>query len=254
LGGAFRLRVPIQRGALQPTKGVRYFLYTIIGIYSRKVVGWTMHDADSEKHARRLIGEVCRRYGVDRNQLVIHADRGSPMIAGTVAELLNELGVRKSHSRPRVSNGNPFIESHFKTLEYRPDYPERFDSINHARSWCRSFFQRYNEVHHHSGIAYLRPADLRDGSHTVILEHRQAALDAAYQPPRTIHQATPAARDSAKAWINKPTIQTGQDPSNQLLTGSEPDICSLILEMCCSGRQFPMGGCGKSCQRLGWVA
>jgi putative transposase len=192
-----------------PTKGVKYFLYTIIDIYSRKIVGWTVHDAESEKHARRLIREACRRHGVNRDQLVIHADRGSPMIAGTVAELLNELGVGKSHSRPRVSNDNPFIESHFKTLKYRPDYPDRFDSITHARSWCRSFFHWYNEVHYHSGIGYLRPADLHDGNHTVILEHRQAALDAAYQahPERFTKRPTPA-KVPGKAWINKPTIQS----------------------------------------------
>ena len=89
-----------------PTKGVKYFLYTIIDIYSRKITGWTVHDAESETHARRLIREACRRHGVNRDQLVIHADRGSPMIAGTVAELLNELGVGRSHSRPRVSNDN----------------------------------------------------------------------------------------------------------------------------------------------------
>jgi putative transposase len=192
-----------------PTKGVRYFLYTIIDIYSRKIVGWTVHDAESEKHARRLIREACRRQGVDRDQLVIHADRGSPMIAGTVAELLNELGVGKSHSRPRVSNDNPFIESHFKTLKYRPNYPDRFDSIRHARSWCRSFFHWYNEVHYHSGIGYLRPADLHDGNHAAILEHRQAALDAAYQahPERFTKRPRPA-KAPAKAWINKPTIQS----------------------------------------------
>ena len=122
-----------------PTRGVRYFLYTIIDIFSRKVVGWTIAERESEKVARRLISETCRKEGVDRNQLTIHADRGGPMIAGTVAELLNDLGVTKSHSRPRVSNDNPFIEAHFKTLKYRPDYPDRFASISDARTWCRSF-------------------------------------------------------------------------------------------------------------------
>lgn len=117
-----------------PSKGVGYFLYTILDIYSRKIVGWSIHEAESETHARRLITETCRRHRIDRHQLVIHADRGSPMIAGTVAELLNELGVTKSHSRPRVSNDNPFIEAHFKTLKYRPDYPDRFESITAART------------------------------------------------------------------------------------------------------------------------
>lgn len=192
-----------------PTKGVKYYLYTIIDIFSRKVVGWTIHESESEQHARRLIGEACRRHGVDRDQLVIHADRGSPMIAGTVAELLNELGVGKSHSRPRVSNDNPFIEAHFKTLKYRPDYPARFNSISHARSWCRSFVHWYNHVHYHSGIGYLRPADLHAGNHTAIIEHRQATLNAAAaaHPERFTKQPTPA-KVPTKAWINKPTIQS----------------------------------------------
>ena len=138
-----------------PTKGVKYYGYTIIDIFSRKVVGWSIHETESETHARRLITETCRRYGVDRDQLVIHADRGSPMIAGTVAELLNELGVGKSHSRPRVSNDNPFIEAHFKTLKYRPDYPDRFDSINAARAWMRQFVHWYNHVHYSHGVRGL---------------------------------------------------------------------------------------------------
>lgn len=192
-----------------PTKGVKYYLYTIIDIYSRKVVGWSIHEAESEAHARRLIRETCRRHGVNRDQLVIHADRGSPMIAGTVAELLNELGVTKSHSRPRVSNDNPFIESHFKTLKYRPDYPDRFDSITRARSWVRKFVHWYNEIHYHSGIGYLRPADLHDGRHTAIVEHRQIALDAAAaaHPERFTTRPRPP-KVPTKAWINRPTIQS----------------------------------------------
>ena len=141
--------------------------------------------------------------------LTIHADRGGPMIAGTVAELLNDLGVTKSHSRPRVSNDNPFIEAHFKTLKYRPDYPDRFASISDARAWCRRFFRWYNEVHYHSGIGYLRPADLHAGNHTAIVDHRQAALDAAQaaHPERFTARPHPA-KIPTKAWINRPSIQT----------------------------------------------
>ncbi len=192
-----------------PTKGVFYFLYTILDIYSRKVVGWTVAERESDKVAKRLIAETCNKEGVDRGRLVIHADRGSPMVAGTVAELLVDLGVGKSHSRPRVSNDNPFIEAHFKTLKYRPDYPERFDSIAQARAWCRRFFRWYNEVHYHSGIGYLRPADLHDGNHVVVLERRQATLDAAYaaHPERFANPPRPPATPT-KAWINRPSIQT----------------------------------------------
>lgn len=192
-----------------PSKGVRYYLYTILDIFSRKVVGWSVHEAESEKHARRLIREACRRHQVDRDQLVIHADRGSPMIAGTVAEMLNELGVAKSHSRPRVSNDNPYIESHFKTLKYRPNYPDRFDSISHARSWSRTFFRWYNKIHYHSAIGYLRPADLHHGNHTAIVAHRQATLDtaAAAHPERFTKRPTPH-QVPTQAWINRPTIQS----------------------------------------------
>lgn len=195
-----------------PTKGILYFLYTILDIYSRKVVGWTLAERESESVAKRLIAATCKKEGVDRGRLVIHADRGSPMIAGSVAELLVDLGVAKSHSRPRVSNDNPFIEAHFKTLKYRPDYPERFDSIGVARVWCRRFFAWYNEVHYHSGIGYLRPADLHDGNHVVILEHRQVTLDAAYaaHPERFANRPTPHAAPVA-AWINRPSIQTATE-------------------------------------------
>ena len=191
-----------------PVKGVRYFLYTIIDIYSRCIVGWSVAEVESETHARRLIKEACQRHKVDRDQLVIHADRGSPMIAGSVAELMNELGVAKSHSRPRVSNDNPYIESHFKTLKYRPNYPDRFDSIKAARSWCRSFFRWYNEVHYHSGIGYLRPADLHNGRHQAIVEHRQTTLLAAARahPERFTKRPTPR-RVPTKAWINRSSIQ-----------------------------------------------
>jgi putative transposase len=156
-----------------------------------------------------LIRETCKKYGIDTETLTLHADRGGPMIAGTVAELLNELGVAKSHSRPRVSNDNPFIEAHFKTLKYRPDYPTRFDSIRDARTWCRKFFTWYNEVHYHSGIGYLRPADLHDGNHTVIIERRQATLDAAARAhPERFTKTPRPAKTPAQAWINKPSIQT----------------------------------------------
>lgn len=122
-----------------PTKGVFYFLYTILDIFSRKVVGWMIAERENKKNAKKLIKGTCKTEGINKDQLVIHADRGSPMISGTVAELLIDLGVAKSHSRPRVSNDNPYIESHFKTFKYRPDYPQRFDSITAARTFTGEF-------------------------------------------------------------------------------------------------------------------
>jgi len=192
-----------------PARGVLYFLYTIIDIYSRRVVGWTIATRESEAVAHELIRKTCEREGVDPNQLTLHADRGSPMIAGSVAELLHDLGIHKSHSRPRVSNDNPYSEAHFKTLKYHPDYPDRFDSLQAARAWCRDFFAWYNHEHYHSAIGYLHPADLHAGRETQILTKRQAVLDEAQQthPARFTHRPKPASPPS-KAWINRPTIQT----------------------------------------------
>lgn len=192
-----------------PTKGARYFLYSVLDIFSRRVVGWTIATRESVGVARELIRRTCERERVDPGQLTLHADRGGPMIAGSLAELLLDLGIQKSHSRPRVSNDNPFIESAFKTLKYHPDYPQRFASLQAARAWCRAFFTWYNHQHYHSGIAYLRPADVHVGRHHEILERRQDVLDqaAATHPARFSRRPRPA-RPPSRAWINRPSIQS----------------------------------------------
>ena len=191
-----------------PAAGHWYFLYTILDIFSRKTVGWTIHHAENQETAHELIATTCKREHIDPDQLTLHADRGSPMVARSVAELLTDLGVAKSHSRPRVSNDNPYIESHFKTMKYRPDYPDRFESITAARAWCQEFFTWYNTVHYHSGIGYLRPADVHDGQAKHVRSRRQATLDTARaaHPERFTKRPTPATIPT-KAWINKPTIQ-----------------------------------------------
>jgi putative transposase len=192
-----------------PAKGVLYYLYTILDIFSRKVVGWTIALSESAAIAEELIARTITREGITKNQLTLHADRGGPMIAGGVSELLSSLGVHKSHSRPRVSNDNPYVESSFKTLKFRPDYPERFDDINHARAWCRTFFSWYNHTHYHSGIAYLRPADVHAGRHPDILQQRQHTLDQARaKHPERFRTRPTAAEPPQRAWINRPSIQT----------------------------------------------
>ena len=192
-----------------PAKGVVYFLYTILDIFSRKVVGWTLTERESARTAQRLIRRTLEREGVSRDQLTLHADRGGPMIAGDLAELLMGLGVRKSHSRPRVSNDNPYSEAQFKTLKYRPDYPQRFESLTTARAWCRRFFSWYNTTHYHSGVAYLRPSDVHAGRHPEILQRRQVTLDQAYATnPRRFRRPPQAKRPPERAWINQPAIQT----------------------------------------------
>lgn len=192
-----------------PARGVHYHLYTVLDIFSREVVGWTVATRESEAVARDLISKSCRREGIDPDQLTLHADRGSPMMAHSMAKLLDDLGVHKSHSRPRVSNDNPYSEAQFKTLKYRPDYPQRFASIQVARAWYREFFKWYSNTHYHSGIGYLRPADLHAGRHREILNRRQEVLDQAHaaHPERFNRRPKPKAPPS-KAWINKPILQT----------------------------------------------
>jgi putative transposase len=192
-----------------PTKGVVFYLYTILDIFSRKVVGWTLSERESASIAQHLIRSTLEREGVTQDQLTLHADRGGPMIAGDLAELLAGLGVRKSHSRPRVSNDNPYSEAQFKTLKYRPDYPQRFESLTAARAWCRAFFSWYNTTHYHSGIAYLRPTDVHEGRHPEILQRRQKTLDQAYaKTPRRFRRPPHAKKPPQRAWINQPAIQT----------------------------------------------
>lgn len=160
-----------------PRSGALYYLYTIIDLYSRYVVGWSVHDSESTALATSLIRASAKREGVNPGQLTLHADRGSPMTARGMIELLDGLGIRWSHSRPRVSNDNPYSEAHFKTVKYHPAYPDRFGSLQDARVWCREFFDWYNHQHYHSGIAYLHPASLHHGAHEPIIDARQRTLD-----------------------------------------------------------------------------
>ena len=192
-----------------PHKGVFYFLYTLLDIFSRQVVGWTIATRESESVARELLAKTCEREGIDPGQLTVHADRGAPMISGSLAELLLDLGVIKSHSRPRVSNDNAYIEAHFKTLKYHRNYPQRFASIQAARAWCRAFFEYYNCEHYHSGIGYYRPADVHAGRHHEVIEQRQEVLDQAQaeHPARFARRPRPA-KPPSRAWINRPSVQT----------------------------------------------
>lgn len=192
-----------------PSKGVLYYLYTILDIYSRKVVGWRLALREGADIAEDLIRETTEREGIREGQLTLHADRGGPMIAGGVAELLVGLGVTKSHSRPRVSNDNPYSEAQFKTMKFRPDYPTRFESALHASDWCRDFVAWYNTVHYHSGIGFLRPDDLHAGRHPAILQRRRATLDQARaRHPERFRRPLALAEPPQRAWINQPRIQT----------------------------------------------
>jgi putative transposase len=187
-----------------------FYLYVVIDIFSRKIVAWSIDTIESDQVAKRLIEAACEREGVDADQLTLHSDRGAQMTSTTIAELLEDLGVTRSLSRPRTSNDNPYSEANFKTAKYRPDYPDRFESLDDARSWMRTFACWYNHDHYHSGIAYLHPADVHAGTAHHTVAARQTVLDAAYQanPERFRNQPPRAATPPIEAWINKPTVQT----------------------------------------------
>ena len=191
---------------LGPAKWTYFYLYVILDIFSRYVVGWMVADRQSAALAQRLIEETCTRQGILPGQLTVHADRGSSMIAKPVALLLADLGVVKTHSRPHVSNDNPFSEAQFKTLKYRPDFPERFGGLQDARAFSVDFFRWYNTAHHHTGIGLLTPHDLHHGLATVRVTQRAATLMVAYvaHPERFPRGIPQPPEVPTAAWINKP--------------------------------------------------
>jgi putative transposase len=194
---------------LGPTKWTYYYLYVILDVYSRYVVGWMIAERESAELAEQLIAGTCAKQGIEPDQLTIHADRGSSMTSKSVATLLADLGVTKTHSRPHVSNDNPFSEAQFKTLKYRPDYPGRFGCLVDARTWARAFFDWYNNDHHHSALALLTPADVHGGRADERLQQRQAVLHQAYaaHPERFVRGAPVASLPPAAVWINPPPAQ-----------------------------------------------
>jgi putative transposase len=163
-----------------PSKWTFYHLYVVIDIFSRYVVGWMLAPNESGELAREFIEQTCAKHGVDPSRLTVHADRGTSMTSKTVALLYADLAITRSHSRPRVSNDNPYSESQFKTMKYRPEFPDHFDSIEHARAFCRGFFQWYNHEHRHSGIGLLAPSVVYFGQAEAVRAARGRVLDAAY--------------------------------------------------------------------------
>jgi putative transposase len=191
---------------LGPTKWTYYYLYNILDVFSRYSVGWLMAERESASLAEALIAATCVRQGIQPGQLTIHADRGSSMTSKPVALLMADLGVTKTHSRPHVSNDNPFSESGFKTLKYRPDYPARFGCLADSRRWAAEFFRWYNYEHHHSGISLLTPADVHFKRTQAVLDQRQQVLQVAYQknPERFVRGVSIPAQLPSAVWINPP--------------------------------------------------
>jgi len=189
-----------------PAKWTYFQLYVIIDIFSRYVVGWMVAHRESAALAKRLIAETCRKQQISREQLTLHADRGSSMKSKLVAHLLADLGVTKTHSRPHVSNDNPYSEAQFKTLKYSPGFPERFGSIQDARAFCQGFFTWYNTIHKHSGIGLMTPEQVHFGQACQIQQHRQAVLESAFKEHEKRFKGKmpkPFPLPEA-AWINKP--------------------------------------------------
>ena len=192
-----------------PDKGVWFDLYVIIDIFSRYVVDWTVAPGESAELAEAFIARAVAAQGVNPGTLTIHADRGTSMTSKPVAELLADLGVGRTHSRPHVSNDNPYSEAAFKTLKYCPAFPPRFGSIVDARQFCEQFFSYYNHEHRHSGIALHTPASVHYGTAAEVRAKRAKTLDAAYvaNPGRFRHRRPSPPTLPTAAWINRPTIE-----------------------------------------------
>jgi len=178
---------------LGPTKWTYYYLYVILDVFSRYVVGWMIAERESATLAEELIAETCVRQGIQPDQLTIHADRGSSMTSKSVAFLLADLGVTKTHSRPHVSNDNPYSEAQFKTLKYHPDYPSRFGCLADARAWANTFFSWYNQDHRHSGLGFLTPAVVHFGQADVVRAHRDRVNAKVMKDPRLANMMDPKA-------------------------------------------------------------
>lgn len=191
---------------LGPVKWTYYYLYVLLDVFSRYVVGWMLAYRESAALASTLIEQSVKKHAIRPGQLTVHADRGAAMTSKPVALLLADLGITKTHSRPHVSNDNPFSEAQIKTLKYWPEFPERFGSIEDARAFCRMFFDWYNNEHYHSGLALLTPAMVHFGQTAAVLARRSEILAAAYarNPERFVHGVPEPAEPPKAVWINPP--------------------------------------------------
>jgi putative transposase len=203
-----------------PAKWTCFHLYVILDIFSRHVVGWLLAEREGSDLAEQLIADSVARHNVERGMLTLHADRGAAMRSKPVAALLVDLDITKSHSRPHVSDDNPYSESQFKTMKYRPDFPARFGCIEDARLHCQTFFAWYNTEHRHSGIGYMTPQAMHYGQAQALHEARQTALDAAFRAtPMRFKGKRPTPCDlPTAAWINPPASETPSPKTPQPCT------------------------------------
>jgi putative transposase len=198
-------------------KWTYYYLYVILDVFSRYVVGWMVAEREAASLAEKLIAQTCVKQGIESDQLTLHADRGPSMRSKSVAQLLADLGITKTHSRPYTANDNPYSESQFKTMKYRPDFPERFDSVADARSWAREFFRWYNHDHRHSGLGLMTPATVHHGQAEAVRQQRQQVLLVAYaaHPERFVRGVPTPPELPSEVWINKPQADDEEQPQTK---------------------------------------
>lgn len=190
-----------------PVTWTYYYLYVILDVFSRYAVGWMVAEEETSALAKQLIAQTCRKQNIEPGKLTLHADRGAPMVAKSVAQLLGDLGVVKTHSRPYTPNDNPYSEAQFKTLKYQPDYPDRFGSPLGARAWSRSFFNWYNNAHYHTALNLMTPATVHFGRAEAVRQQRNQVLQAAFaaHPERFVQGPPLIPSLPAAVWINKPS-------------------------------------------------
>ena len=225
-----------------PETWTYYYLYVILDIYSRCVVGWMLADRESADLAKQLIETTIDKQNIPPEQLIIHSDRGPSMTSHSVAQLLSSLGVTKSHSRPHVSNDNPFSESQFKTMKYRPEFPQRFGCYEDGLQFCRTFFNWYNNEHYHSGIGLLTPSSLHFGRAEEITAARKQTLHGAWEktPERFVHGIPRPASIPQAVWINPPkTIDENKKEAPEPYCPGASEETSLTHPR----SDYPLNGC-----------
>ena len=237
-----------------PVRGVYYSLYVVLDIFSRFVVGWAVARSESAEVGQFVIDDARRRHGIVPGQLTVHSDRGAPMTAKSTAMLLVDLGIVQSHSRPHVSDDNPFSEAAFRTFLYRPNMPECFGSLEDARAFFAALFHWYNEQHYHSSIALLTPGDVHRQTAPAIIAKRQAVLEAAHRahPERFVHGKPAHPTPPPVVWINPPatavplTASSASSPSDQREPQREAAQGHEVSSEPARARTAPRGRCARS--------
>jgi putative transposase len=214
-------------------RGVYLTLYVVLDLFSRFVLAWMVSRKENSALAQQLMAEATARYGIDAGQLTIHQDRGAPMTANRYIDLMSEMGVVLSHSRPRVSNDNAFSEAQFKTQKYQPDYPGRFEHSAHARTWCETYFNWYNFEHHHAGLAGYTPEQVFTGRYREVAADKQRALEKRYciNPERFVRGKPKGASPPSRVVINPATPeQLAAGASDQVNFPTLPKVAQALAK------------------------